>query len=406
MKSGLAQKLGLMAGPLLALSALLVLPVSDADLPGGAGTLGPEGRATLAVTLWMATWWMTEAIPLYATALLPIAVLPMLGVGDIVAVTAPYAHPLIFLFMGGFMLAQSMSRWRLDERISLLALQLSGPEPPAIVATFMGVTALLSMWVSNTATAVMMLPIALGVVDLVRSDTAPAAPGSAEAAQWVPDVEPRKRFATCLLLGIAYAASIGGVGTLVGTPPNRFLASYAEANLGIEIGFARWMAVGVPLVLVFLPICYLLLTRVLFPIAGVSLPGGRSHIRERLVALGPVQRGERVTFVVFSLTALAWVSRPLLARLELAGSRPLAGLTDPGIAMAAALALFVIPVDWAERRFTLDWASAAKLPWGLLILFGGGLSLASAIQSHGVGEFLGHQFEHRKLRFRTRQDIQ
>jgi sodium-dependent dicarboxylate transporter 2/3/5 len=234
----------------------------------------------------------------------------------------------------------------------------------------------MSMWVSNTATAVMMLPIALGVIELVRGDSGNDSEGSA--------------FSTCLLLGIAYSASIGGVATIVGTPPNLFLASYAKSNLGVEISFARWMAVGVPLAGLFLPVTWLLLTRFLFPVAGERIEGGRHHIEELLRELGPVKRGEWITLAVFGVTAVTWISRPWLVELSFGGSRPLAGLTDPGVAIVAALALFVIPVDASRRIFTMDWETANGLPWGLLILFGGGLSLAAAIRANGLGEYIGH----------------
>jgi sodium-dependent dicarboxylate transporter 2/3/5 len=197
-------------------------------------------------------------------------------------------------------------------------------------------------------------------------------------------------FAVCLLLGIAYGASIGGVGTLIGTPPNLFLASFCKDNLGIEISFARWMAVGLPVVIVFLPVTWLLLTRVLHPIGIARVEAGGRYARNALEGLGPMKSGEWITSVVFSVTAAAWIGRPLLVGIEFGEARPLAGLSDPGIAILAALLLFVIPVDRSRRIFTMDWETAVKLPWGLLVLFGGGLSLAAAIRVNGVGEFLGN----------------
>jgi sodium-dependent dicarboxylate transporter 2/3/5 len=365
---------GLIGGPLLALMVYALLPAQFAGADE-ASSLDHAGRATAAVAVWMATWWMTEAIPLYATALLPLALFPLLGIANMHDAAAPYAHELIYLFMGGFVLALSMQRWSLDRRIALLALQRAGSSPARIVGAFMLVTAILSMWVSNTATAVMMLPIAVGVVELVGE--------SADRNQESP-------FAVCLLLGIAYSASIGGVGTLIGTPPNLFLASYVSTNLGIEIGFVRWMAIGLPLVAIMLPLTWLLLTRVLYPTRLMSLKGEREYLSRELHGLGPATPGEKVTLTVFGITALAWITRPWLSRIEILDAHPLSGLTDPGIAILAALALFVIPVERKPWVSTMDWETANRLPWGLLVLFGGGLSLAAAIRANGLGEFLGH----------------
>ena len=365
---------GLIGGPLLALVVYAFLPAQVAGTDE-ASSLDHAGRATAAVAVWMATWWMTEAIPLYATALLPLALFPLLGIANMHDAAAPYAHELIYLFMGGFVLALSMQRWSLDRRIALLALQRAGSSPARIVGAFMLVTAILSMWVSNTANAVMMLPIALGVVELVGESA---------------DQKRESPFAVCLLLGIAYSASIGGVGTLIGTPPNLFLASYVSTNLGIEIGFVRWMAIGLPLVAIMLPLTWLLLTRVLYPTRLMSLQGGREYLARELRSLGPATPGEKVTLSVFSITALAWITRPWLSQIEIFDAHPLSGLTDPGIAIFAALALFVIPVERKPWVSTMDWETANRLPWGLLVLFGGGLSLAAAIRANGLGEFLGH----------------
>jgi sodium-dependent dicarboxylate transporter 2/3/5 len=329
----------------------------------------------------MAIWWMTAAIPVFATALLPLALLPLFGAGGIRETAAPYAHELIFLFMGGFIIALAMQRWGLHQRIALNALRLAGTRQTGIIAGFMAVTAFLSMWVSNTATTIMMLPIALSVIGLSGDvDTGDSPRGA-----------PSTSFATALLLGIAYAASIGGIGTLIGTPPNLFLASFAENELGISISFVRWMAVGLPLVFVFVPITWFLLTRVLFPLKGEQIAGDADTIPRMLRSLGVMNRGERITLLVFTLTAAAWVTRPLLAQLTLFGTQPLSGLTDPGIAIVAALLLFVSPVDIRQRVFAMDWETAARLPWGLLLLFGGGLSLAGAISRNGVSEFIGSQ---------------
>jgi len=376
---------GLIAGPLLAGLTYVVVPAAATTPAGDAIELGHAGRATAAVGVLMAVWWMTEAIEIPATALLPIALFPLLGVADIADAAAPYANPLIFLFLGGFLLALSMQRWGLEERIAHLALRSVGTEPRRVVGGFMLITAVLSMWVSNTATVAMMLPVALGVV-------AAAMPGGTDAL--LDEERPRGRnFALGLLLGIAVSASIGGVGTLIGTPPNLFLASFAAENLGRDISFAAWLLVGLPIVAVFLPIAWLLLTRVLFP--PDLDPGALEEWAspERRDELGTMSRGEKVTLVVFVGTALAWVTRPLLEDLTVAGAQPLAGLSDAGIALVAGIVLFLVPVDVRRREFTMDWPTAKRLPWGILLLFGGGLSLAGALDDNGVAELLGAQAE-------------
>jgi sodium-dependent dicarboxylate transporter 2/3/5 len=372
---------GLVAGPALAALAYALLPATFTDTQGQLVDFAHAGRVTAALAVWMATWWMTEAIPVYATALLPLAVLPIAGAASVKAASAPYGHELIFLFMGGFIIALSMQRWELHRRFAFSVLRLVGSEPHRLVGGFMLVTAALSMWVSNTATTIMMLPIALSVIGFLSRKQSEGPGGSHGTA--VSD-----NFTICLLLGIAYAASIGGIGTLIGTPPNLFLASYVRSHLGVEISFIRWMGIGLPLVIVFLPVVWLLLTRVIFPIRGAGGAVGAETVTGAYETLGPMSRGESATFVVFVITALMWTFRPLLARIDVVGHRPLAGLTDTGIAVTAALALFVIPVDIRQRTFVMDWKTAVKLPWGLLVLFGGGLSLAAAIKANGVGEFI------------------
>ncbi len=373
------QWIGLGAAPFLGLLAFLLMPDGYVDAQGQTIAFAHAGKATAALAIWMAVWWMTEAIPVYATALLPLVMLPLLDAATMRRAAAPYGHELIYLFMGGFILALAMQRWGLHRRIAYGVLRLVGDRPRSIVAGFMFVTAGLSMWVSNTSVTLMMLPIALSVIDLVARPEG----GTADTRF--------RNLSLCLLLGIAYAASIGGIGTLIGTPPNLFLASFIRDELGTEISFARWMGVGLPLVIVFVPIVWLLMTRVLYPLGSRPIEGGAEITREAYARLGPMKPGELATLVVFTLTAIAWLTRPLLGRIEFMGARPLAGLTDPGIAMGAALLLFIIPVDVRTRTFVMNWETAVKLPGGLLILFGGGLSLAAAINANGVAALLGSQ---------------
>ncbi len=366
--------LGLPLGPVLAVLAWAALPAAFVDPAGDTVPFTAAGRATAAVGVWMAVWWMTEAIPVYATALLPLAIFPPLGIAGIGAAAAPYGHETIFLFLGGFVLALSMERWGLHTRIALFALRMAGTRAAGIIAVFMLVTAVLSMWVSNTATTIIMLPIAVSVIGLLREKAAGM------------HGDDQRHFALALMLGIAWAASIGGLGTLIGTPPNLFLASYAERQMGIRIGFAQWMLYGIPLVAVLLPLAWGLLTRFLFPLHALRIPLEPAFARAMYAGLGSPNRGERVTFFVFVLTALAWILRPLLNRWP-----PLGGLDDTGIAVSAALLLFLIPVDARARTFTMDWSTAVRLPWGILLLFGGGLSLAAAVRANGVAEYLGAQ---------------
>jgi solute carrier family 13 (sodium-dependent dicarboxylate transporter), member 2/3/5 len=376
---------GFFGGPALALIAYLLLPHAYRDGSGALVEFTHGGRVTCAAGIWMAVWWMTEALPIYVTALLPLCLFPVLGAVSIHDAAAPYANELIFLFMGGFVVALSMERWGLHKRIAFASLRIVGSKPRRVVLGFMMATAFISMWVSNTATAIMMLPIALSVIDVVLKQTNGR---TLEETREFTD-GPGDNFAVCLLLGVAYSASIGGIGTLIGTPPNLFLASYIETQLGREVSFVRWLAVGVPLVVVFLPLTWFLLTHVLYPIRLREIEGGASFIREAQRKLGPIAKGERTTLVVFALAALCWISRPLLVKVTFGGVAPLRGLSDPGIAMIAALALFVIPRDVKKREFVMDWQSAAKLPWGVLLLFGGGLSLAASVEKTGVGEFIG-----------------
>ena len=316
---------------------------------------------TTAAVAWMAIWWLTEAIPVAATALLPLVLFPFLGISNVGDTAAPFANPIIFLFLGGFMLAAAMERWNLHRRIALNIVRVVGTGPRAMVGGFMVASAFLSMWISNTATAVMMLPIAMSML----SDR---------------NVED-DRFAHCMLLGIAFGSSIGGLGTLIGTPPNALLAGYMSQTYSVEIGFGRWMLVGVPLVVLFLPLCWLLLTRLVFPVSAADTVIDPSHVRAEIARLGSPARGEKLVALVFAAVVALWLARPLLGPI---GS----GLSDAGIAIAGALALFVIPAGRASGPRLLDWPSVARLPWGVLILFGGGLTLAAAIQGSGLATWV------------------
>ncbi|MGF1609617.1 MAG: SLC13 family permease [Kiloniellales bacterium] len=358
--------IGLIAGPVVAL-ALLLSPAPEG--------LSQAGWWTAAVGAWMAIWWMTEALPLAVTALLPLVLFPLLAVQGIETTTTAYAHPLIFLFLGGFLLARALHVWELDRRLALTVLRLVGPSPRVMIAGIMGVTAFLSMWVSNTATAMVMLPIGQSVVlALVRDDD-----GSSNAA-------PIANVGPALLLGIAYAATIGGIGTIIGTPPNALFAAYMADSQGIEISFLRWMLVGVPLVLVLLPLTLFVLTRVAFRVPGRPAAQASGALGQELAKLPPMGRGERLLAAVMLLVAAAWIFRPLLAE-----ALPWLRLSDAGIAMTGALLLFLLPVELRKGRFLLTWKEAVQIRWDVLLLFGGGLALAGAIDGSGLAAWIGTQ---------------
>jgi sodium-dependent dicarboxylate transporter 2/3/5 len=384
----LVKRIGLFGAPPLAWLCYQLLPLRYATGPNEWVDFSEAGRATLAMMVWMAGWWLTEAVDIEATALLPIVAFPLLGITPLSKVLPPYAADVIFLFMGGFIIGLAIERWGLDRRIAFFILRLVGARPGAIVGGFMAVTAFLSMWVSNTACAAMMVPIALSVVDLVLRTRTGA--GLKEFGGIPQDRIPERNFATGLLLGVAYAASIGGIATIIGSPPNGIAVRYIEQTYGRDMTFFDWLLVGGPFTVVFLPIAWLLVTRVLFRADLGEIEGGRQYFDQEYRKLGPLTGGERVVLAVFSVTAFLWIASPLVKRVAIAGVQPLAGLSDAGIAMLAALALFVIPVHVATGTRAMNWDTAKKLPWGVLMLFGGGLTLAAAIEANGVSKFLGH----------------
>jgi len=367
------QKIGLALGPLLFI-LMLILPA-----PGG---MEPAAQKMAAVACLMATWWMTEAIPIPATSLLPIALFPFMGIMGTKAAAAPYASHLIFLFMGGFIIALSMQRWNLHRRVAMNIVKVVGFSPGRLIFGFMTATAALSAFVSNTATTVMMMPIGLAIIHHVIAE------GKKEGLDSEIDFSPEKfAFGLNLMLGIAYAASIGGIATLIGTPPNTVLAGYLTKTYGYEITFASWMAVGVPLVVVLLPLCWLWLTRVANPMKLKRVPGGRDLIDKELEEMGSMSPGERWTAVVFLLTALGWIFRKKIGFMFPEPKM----VTDAAIAMIGALVLFAIPLNLKRNEFVMNWTWAAKMPWGVLILFGGGLSLAAGFKATGLAAWIGSQ---------------
>lgn len=345
-------------------SALVVLL-----LPAPEG-MRPEALYVAAVAVLMAIWWITEALPLAATALIPVLVFPILGVMSTYAVTSSYANDLIFLFMGGFFIAATIQKWNLHKRIALHIIRLVGNSPGRITLGFMLATAFLSMWVSNTATAMMMLPIGMAVISQAMS-----APGSAQQSE---DLKP---FATGLMLAIAYSASIGGVATLIGTPPNAILAAVIEKQFEIRIQFATWFVFAFPLVVLFLLIGWWYITRIAFSVKMNVIPGGRQLIENELKKLGTLSLDEKKVLLVFVLVASAWMLNGLFATSL--------DIKDSSIAIAGALLLFIIPSASGSRL--LDWQTAQNIPWDILILFGGGFALAGGFIESGLSDWLANQ---------------
>ena len=351
----------------------------------------PEARIVLAVTVLMAFLWITEALPIPATALLPLVIFPLLQVAPAQEIARQYGDRNIFLFMGGFFLAASIEKWHLHRRIALKAVLILGSSPRRIVLGMMAATAFLSMWISNTATTLMMLPIAVAIArhaQLLGSDS------DEEASA-------HESFGKALLFGIGYGASIGGIGTLIGTPPNIIFVSQFQRLFpdGPEISFFRWFLVGFPLVLVFLPVAWIYLTRFAHPIRFHSLPGGKEIVRKQLKELGPMSRGEKSVLIVFILTALGWMLRRdiIIGALTIPGWSNLLSVQDlvhdSTVAIFASLLLFCIPVFLKEGVFLLDWQSAVKIPWGILLLFGGGLARANQFQATGLARWIGENLD-------------
>lgn len=376
----LARKLiGMAVGVVLAVIVYLLMPenlsdalqaASDKAVEAGKPGFTSHGLAfTAAVAVLMGVWWMTEAIPLAATALIPLVLFPAFKVADFKAAATPYASGTIFLFMGGFFLALALQRWNLHRRVALITVLAVGTKPKQLILGFMVATGFMSMWVSNTATAVMMLPIGISVLTLIgemKTDS---------------EGKVRSNFAISLVLGIAYAASIASLSTLIGTPPNALLRGYLKDNHDIEIGFGQWMLFGVPLAWGFLLITWYLLTSILFKPEIDEIPGGKALIRDELNKMGPMSRGEKLVGMVFVLAALSWIFLPTLFKDS--------GITDELIAMAITLILFIIPVHPKHGVALLDWDTAKHIPWDVLLLFGGGLSLSAMFSANGLSAWIG-----------------
>lgn len=334
--------------------------------------LSEQGVAILACTLWIAVWWILEAIPLAVTSLLPIVLFPLSGGLGVKATTAAFGHPYIFLYIGGFMIAIAIEKWNLHKRIALNVIRLIGTNIKSIILGFMLATAGLSMWISNTATSVMMLPIGMAIITQLRDN---------------PDTEENENriFGKALMLAIAYSASIGGVATLIGTPPNLVLAGIVEELYGIEITFSQWIVFGLPISAGLLMICWYYLTNYAYQFKMKSFPGGKQEIERQLKALGDISYEEKIVLTVFALTAIAWISRSFLI------AKFIPGIDDTIIAIIAGITLFIIPASKEKKRPILEWKEAVQLPWGILLLFGGGLALAAGFKESGLAVWIGSQ---------------
>lgn len=352
------QDVGLVLGPLVFLLFLFM------DRPA---SLTAEAWDVVAIVCLMAVWWATEALPVPATSMLPLVLLPMMGVSTAREASHPYTDPVIFLLLGGFIAAMGMQRWGLHKRIALNILARAGGHPAGLIAGFMVASALLSMWISNTATTLMMVPIALSVAETVLGEKAFG-----------------HRFTIALLIGCAWSASIGGLGTIIGTPPNAFVVAFMEQESGVSISFLEWMLFGVPIVAVMVPAAWLVLTKIAFPFSADEARGGDEVVAKELSELPKISAAEKRVSIVFASMALAWVS--VLAIRKIPGFE---GFSNMVVAVAGALAMFLIPAKTGDGERLLDWDYAVKLPWGVLLLFGGGLSLAAAIKKTGLAVWIG-----------------
>ena len=362
-----SQKVGLFLGPALLLVMMLA---------GTPDNLPDEAWVTAAIGILMAVWWATEAVPIAVTALLPIVLFPMFGVASIQDTVSPYANKVIFLFLGGFIVAFAMQRWNLHRRIALSVLQHSGGDGRSLVGGFMLASAMISMWVMNTSTTMMLLPIAISIINVIHKTVKGL------------DEKAKEDFQFSLLLGVAYGATIGGMATLVGTAPNAMFAAFMLENYDTSINFANWMMVGLPLSAMMLPLAWIALTRWVFNVDFVTSDEARATLRSMKLEMGSITVPEIRVAIVFVLMASTWILRPVLVKIP-----ALSALDDSLIAVAGAIALFLVPSGEKSDPLLLRWKYAEQLPWGVLLLFGGGLTLAGAVSRTGLAEWLGSSLQ-------------
>jgi solute carrier family 13 (sodium-dependent dicarboxylate transporter), member 2/3/5 len=359
--------IGLILGPVLFILIQIFVPVTF---------ISPIAYKVLSVAAWMIAWWVTDAVPFSVTALLPLILFPSLGVMPAAKSAAPYANPIIFLFMGGFFIAIALEKHRLHERIALNLIKLTGTSGNGIIMGFMISTAFISMWISNTATAMMMLPIAISVVKLIIPENRMLPEGKLSGEQ---------NFALGLMLAVGYAATLGGLATIIGTPPNVVFIGLLNDFNGQQISFAQWMLIGVPVALVLLIANYFLVTRILFPSKLDTIKGSEQLISTKLDELGSLRREEKLVLTIFSLTSFFWIFQQLFNDVIFKADL----LNDTNIAMAGGLLMFVIPVSLKESKFILHWQDTKNMAWGILILFGGGLCLAEGLGEAKIIQAIG-----------------
>lgn len=340
--------------------------------------LNPLADKIIAVAIWMVIWWITETVSISVTALIPLTIFPLLDIMDMNAVAASYGSPIVFLFFGGFIMALALEKVNLHKRIALNIIKLTGTTPDKVILGFMLATALLSMWISNTATTVVMLPIALSVISLLIHD---------EDGFTSKD----KNFALALMLGIAYSANVGGISTIIGTPPNTVLVGFLEQEYKMDISFLKWMLVGVPFSALMLAVIYFVLVKFVYPNGLSAMSGADEIIKTKLAELGPMQATEKRVLAIFLVTMLLWITRSFINEWL-----PFIKLSDAGISMLAAFTLLALPFNFGKHIFILDWKDTTRLPWGILILFGGGLALASGLSQAGVIDFIGNSVAENK----------
>ena len=333
--------------------------------------LSEEGLAILASTLWVAIWWVTEAVPIYVTALIPIILFPLSGGLELKQTTSAYGHKFVFLFVGGFILAIAIEKWRLHKRIALNIINVVGTKKSNIILGFMLATAFLSMWISNTATAVMIMPVGLAIISQLKDN-----PNTLENENTI--------FGKTLMLCIAYSASIGGMATLIGTPPNLVLAGVIKTSYDIEINFLQWMSFGLPISLLLLFICWKYLTTIAYKFNDENFKSGLEEINDQIKGLGKFSYEEKSVLIVFITTALAWITQSFIIK------KYVPEIDDTIIAIIAAVILFILPDKSGDNKL-LNWSDAVKLPWGILLLFGGGMALAKGFDSSGLAVWIGSQ---------------
>ena len=369
MPNVLTRYIGIFSGPLLFLMVLFLVPDDF---------ISPGANNVLALATWMIVWWISEAIPIYVTALIPLLLFPFLGVMNMKEAAEPYANPIIFLFMGGFMIALALEKHRLHERIALNLIRITGTSGNGIILGFMIATGFISMWISNTATAMMMLPIGLSVVNLLLKDKHSGITGLPK---------PERNFALGLMLMIGYASSLGGLGTIIGTPPNVVFKGLLEKFYHQQIAFVDWMYVGVPVAIALLLFTHFMITRILFPNHIKRIEGTDQLITEKLAEMGKIRKDEMKVLTVFCLTSFFWIFQQAI-NTYFFQAREI--LNDTNIAMTGGLLMFIIPADFQKKEFLLQWKDTEKMQWGILILFGGGLCLANGLERAGIIQHLGN----------------